>query len=141
MFLLICMLSSSAVMGVAPNVSLATLPVVYFGGINATRTQANLEMLAKMRVVGIEKWEGRCWSDCLFKGTNCGPECNVEQYMLDTIRNVKALNPAVSTFFYWNTLLDFRWAELVETSVLSINSSPDALDSILSRRASQKLST
>ena len=102
----LCVLPSA--LAVAPNVSLATLPVVYFGGINATRPQANLEMLSRMRAVGIEKWEGPCWSDCLYKGTNCGPDCNVEQYMLGTLRSVKALNPAVSTFFYWVSFPELR---------------------------------
>jgi len=92
-----------------PNTSLDTLPVVYFGGVNASRPQNNLEMLSKMRAVGIEKWEGPCWSDCLYKSTNCGPECGVEQYMMGTLKAVKELNPNVSTFFYWNTLLDFNF--------------------------------
>lgn len=92
-----------------PDTSLATIPVVYFGGVNASRPKKNLEMLSKMRVVGVEKWEGPCWSDCLYKGTNCGPNCGVEQYVLDTLKAVKELNPAVSTFFYWNTLLDFNF--------------------------------
>eukprot|EP01065_Artemidia_motanka_P011112 TRINITY_DN1597_c0_g1_i2.p1 TRINITY_DN1597_c0_g1~~TRINITY_DN1597_c0_g1_i2.p1 ORF type:complete len:356 (+),score=137.39 TRINITY_DN1597_c0_g1_i2:77-1144(+) len=99
-----------AVAGITPpNTSLATIPVVYFGGINATRPAENIAMLAKMRAVGIEKWEGPCWSDCLYNGQNCGPTCGVEQYMVGTLKRVKQANPKVSTFFYWNTLLDFAF--------------------------------
>lgn len=42
---------------VPPNTSLATVPVAYFGGNAAYRGDANIEMLAKMRLVQIEKWE------------------------------------------------------------------------------------
>lgn len=97
-----------------PNTSLATIPVGYFGGVNVTRPKENLEMLSKMRIVGIEKWEGHCWSDCLYNGTNCGPNCDVEQYMLGTLKAVKELNPGVSTFFYWNTLLDFNFYSIAK---------------------------
>lgn len=47
------------------NISLATLPVVYFGGNSAHRGEDNIAMLAKMRAVMIEKWEGPCWDACI----------------------------------------------------------------------------
>ena len=48
-----------------PDTSLDTLPVGYFGGVNCKqRSQENIEMLAKMRVIVIEKWEGPCWYEC-----------------------------------------------------------------------------
>ena len=52
-----------------PNTSLATIPVAYFGGTSAKRPHSNVEMLAKMRIVMVEKWEGHCWADCLRNST------------------------------------------------------------------------
>ena len=88
-----------------PNTSLATIPVAYFGGTTASRPAANLEMLSKMRLVMVEKWEGDCWTDCLANSTStppqpCSASCDVEADMLSTLRKVKALNPTVSTVFY-----------------------------------------
>jgi len=101
-----------------PNTSLATIPVAYFGGTTAPRPAANLEMLSKMRLVMVEKWEGRCWADCLANSTAtpplpCSASCDVEADMLSTLRKVKALNPAISTVFYWNTLLAFPFYKQV----------------------------
>eukprot|EP01052_Picozoa_sp_SAG31_P007693 SAG31_NODE_371_length_16628_cov_3.741943_1_plen_391_part_00 len=95
-----------------PNTSLATIPVAYFGGTTERRPPANLVMLSKMRIVMIEKWEGHCWADCLANATvspplSCDTNCDVEHDMLATLKAVKALNPGVSTVFYWNTLLAF----------------------------------
>ena len=44
---------------VAPNTSLATIPAAYFGGKggkSGKRSAANLAMLAKMRLIMLEKW-------------------------------------------------------------------------------------
>ena len=95
---------------VAPNTSLATVPCAYFGGNYARRGDANIAMLAKMRLVMLEKWEGSCWQDCLGNGTgsvSCQAGCGVEDYIIDTHRRIKALNPGVSGVLYWNTLLAF----------------------------------
>ena len=53
---------------IAPNTSLATTPTGYFGGNAARRDNASIAMLAKNRIVMIEKWEGRCWQECLAGG-------------------------------------------------------------------------
>lgn len=95
---------------IAPNTSLATVPIAYFGGNFATRNDANIDMLAKCRLVMIEKWEGKCWQNCLADGPgspDCQASCNVENYIIDTLRRVKAVNPSVATVLYWNTLLAF----------------------------------
>lgn len=70
-------------------------------------------MLAKMRLVMIEKWEGPCWQwqPCLAKGPE-SPECQkascgVENHILDTHARVKAINPKAASVLYWNTLLAF----------------------------------
>lgn len=74
--------------------------------------------LAKMRMVMLEKWEGPCWSECLASNNSkpavaaCTSSCRVEEYILDTLRRVKALNPAVSGVMYLNTLLDFPFYSL-----------------------------
>ena len=97
-----------------PNTSLATVPVAYFGGNTKYRGQDNINMLAKMRIVMIEKWEGPCWAECMkdSSSSSCQPTCNVENYILDTFSRVKAVNPGVSTILYLNTLMDFPFYTL-----------------------------
>ena len=78
----------------------------YFGGNAAHRGQANIEMLAKCRLVMIEKWEGHCWQDCLAQGVGsppCEASCDVESLIVDTLRRVKAINPSVAGVLYLNT--------------------------------------
>ena len=91
----------------APNVSLASVPCAYFGGTYRHRGDANIAMLAKMRLVMLEKWEGNCWQDCINHKIACNASCGVENALLDTHSRVKALNPGVASVFYWNTLLSF----------------------------------
>ena len=101
---------------IAPDLSLATVPVGYFGGSAAHRDQANIEMLAKMRLVMIEKWEGRCWQDCLAQGPGsppCQPACNAEADIIDTMKRIKAVNPRTATVMYLNTLLAFPFYSLI----------------------------
>ena len=102
---------------VAPNTSLATIPVAYFGGKggkSGARSPANLAMLSKMRIVMLEKWEGGCWDNCLANATAGLPcsRCNVEEDMLGTLTAVRSLNPAVTTVMYLNALLMFPFYEL-----------------------------
>ena len=112
-----------------PNGSLTTVPVGYFGGNYAHRGEKNIEMLAKMRIVMLEKWEGACWNDCLANpGSDaCSSGCGVENYILDTHRRIKAINPAVSCVLYLNTLFDFPFYSLHGVA----NSTPggDTIDS------------
>ena len=100
----------------SPNTSLATLPVAYFGGVSGhPRAQASYDMLAKMRIVVIEKWEGPCWDECLAnisKGLQCQPSCHGEMYMMDTLQRVKKANPSVATGYYQNTLYMWRYQSL-----------------------------
>jgi hypothetical protein len=95
---------------VPPNTSLATVPVAYYGGNAARRGTANIEMLSRMRVCMLEKWEGHCWQDCLGNGTGspqCSAGCAAENAILDTAQRIKAINPAVSVLLYFNTMLAF----------------------------------
>lgn len=98
------------------NTSLATVPVGYFGGNAARRGGANIAMLAKMRLVMLEKWEGPCWQSCLAQGpggASCQPSCDVEAHITDTLRRVKALNAGVSGVLYLNTLMAFPFYAMV----------------------------
>ena len=67
-----CIAGVPAANSAAPNISLATMPIGYFGGHHNQNTSdrgvtpcpaagcrpaKNLAMLAKMRIVMIEKWE------------------------------------------------------------------------------------
>jgi hypothetical protein len=94
-----------------PNISMATLPVGYFGGLSVhPRPAANLAMLSKQRMVMIEKWEGHCWADCVQNtslGQPCHPSCNAEREMMETMKAVKALNSRVAVGYYQNSLYDW----------------------------------
>eukprot|EP00662_Eupelagonemidae_sp_cell21_P027269 gene27269-51667_t len=106
--------AAAALSIVPPDTSLAT---------------ANIAMLAKMRLVMIEKWEGHCWSkchrDCLAKpdSSACQPGCAVEDDIVDTLRRVKAVNPAVAGVLYLNTLLAFPFYSLIGRYNNNINES------------------
>jgi hypothetical protein len=100
---LLCTLLRAGSAITAPNTSLELgTPVCYFGGNAAERGPANIAMLAKMRMVMIEKWEGTCWQDCLASNNSkppaaaCLPGCDVEDTIVGTLKAVKAVNPSVS---------------------------------------------
>ena len=94
--------------------SLATIPCGYFGGTYRRRGDENIAMLAKMRLVMLEKWEGHCWQDCLKHGPPaCNSSCAEADAIVDTHRRVKAINPGVSSVFYWNTALAFPFYRAV----------------------------
>ena len=98
-----------------PSTSLDTLPVVYMGGNSAPRPKENIEMLAKMRYVVIEKWEGACWNECLAnvsKQLPCESSCDEEAVQMATLAAVKKVNPSVPGIFYLNTILDFPFLRL-----------------------------
>jgi hypothetical protein len=109
------LLASSSEAFLAPFTGLRTLPVVYWGGNTIKRPANNLEMLAKMRFVIIEKWEGPCWDACLANQTKlipCDPVCHEEENQLATLRAVKKLNASTVTVFYLNSVLDFNYLDL-----------------------------
>ena len=116
-YVLACLLGDTSAI-TPPDTSLDTLPVGYFGGVNCKeRSQENIDMLAKMRVIVIEKWEGPCWYECYANLTMnppvpCQPSCGAENYQLKTITRAKAANPKLSAVFYLNTLYDFPFLEL-----------------------------
>lgn len=101
-----------------PDTSLETLPVGYFGGVNCKqRSQESIQMLAKMRVIVIEKWEGPCWYECYANLTMnppvpCQSSCGAENYQMDTIKRAKTANPNLAAVFYLNTLYDFPFLAL-----------------------------
>lgn len=101
---------------IAPDLSLDTVPIGYFGGNAERRGEANIEMLAKCRLVMLEKWEGHCWQACLAQGPGsapCQPSCDAEASIMETMRRIKAVNPKVATVMYLNTLLAFPFYALV----------------------------
>jgi hypothetical protein len=118
--LFILTFANSASALVAPDLSMSTIPVAYFGGKggkSGPRDASSIAMLAKMRLVMLEKWEGPCWDDCLANATAklpCTPSCNVERDSLATLKAIRALNPNVTTVLYLNTLLLFPFYELAQ---------------------------
>ena len=115
--IILCVLGDAAAI-TPPDTSLETIPVSYFGGVNCKeRTQENIEMLAKMRLIVIEKWEGPCWYECYSNLTMnppvpCQPSCGAENYQMNTIKRAKMVNPKLAAVFYLNTLYDFPFLEL-----------------------------
>ena len=59
----------------APDTSLETTPVAYYGA-NWNRSQVNIDVLAKMQMVVLMQEDGHCWATCCpnrFKGQGqCG---------------------------------------------------------------------
>lgn len=49
--------------GAPPDTSLRTIPVAYYGA-NWNRSQANIEMLSKQRIVVLMQEDGDCWLKC-----------------------------------------------------------------------------
>eukprot|EP01079_Euglenida_sp_SAG-EU17-18_P002620 gene2620-3313_t len=87
---------------VLPDTSLDTgVPIAYFCGAR-NRTQASLSLLAKHRMVIINKHEGPCINDCLgeFHQHELCTSCNLGEALLGTLRQVKQLSPNVSTGYY-----------------------------------------
>jgi len=114
-----CLLATSMVDSLtSPDTSLDKIPISYFGGVNCKeRSQDNIEMLAKMRLIVIEKWEGPCWYDCYANLTMkppvpCQPSCGADNYQLNTLTRAKTVNPKLAAVFYLNTLYDFPFLEL-----------------------------
>ena len=63
-----------------PDTSLSTIPVAYYGA-NWNRTQANLDALAKFKMVTLMQEDGHCWATCCPDGMapqsgQCGPSHN-----------------------------------------------------------------
>ena len=76
-------------------------------------------MLAKMRIIVIQKWDGPCCFECYANLTinppvPCQPSCGGENYQMKTIKCAKVANPKLATVFYLNTLYDFPFLELHE---------------------------
>eukprot|EP01052_Picozoa_sp_SAG31_P004615 SAG31_NODE_192_length_20788_cov_8.938083_17_plen_175_part_00 len=135
MLLLLRTLPEPGVSVRAPNTSLETIPAAYFGGHhnkptafhgNAScastgcRPAANVQMLAKMRLIMIEKWEGHCYDGCMYnasKGKACFSSCNVEADMLKTLSAAKSINPDVLGIMYINTLMAFPFYHLAVRGV------------------------
>lgn len=115
--IILCVLGDGAAI-TPPETSLDTLPVGYFGGVNCNeRSQENIKMLAKMRAIVIEKWEGPCWYECynnltMVPPVPCQPSCGADNYQMKTIKRAKMANPKLSAVFYLNTLYDFPFLNL-----------------------------
>ena len=69
------------------------------GPINA----AALQLMAKFPMVTVEKFQGPCGNS-----KSASPVCDQEKLIVAALKGVKALNPNVSTVFYYNSVLDFE---------------------------------
>jgi hypothetical protein len=63
-----------AAMAKAPDTSLTTTPVMYYGA-NWNRTQLNIDVLAKMQMVVLMQEDGHCWQTCCPKRFDHGSQC------------------------------------------------------------------
>ena len=57
-----------------PDVSLSTLPTVYYGA-NWNRSQINLDVLARFEIVILMQEDGHCWATCCPDRFDGGPQC------------------------------------------------------------------
>ena len=57
-----------------PDISLDTLPVVYYGA-NWNRTQENIDVLARFQMVILMQEDGHCWATCCPDRFADGPQC------------------------------------------------------------------
>ena len=62
--LLLVLLAHVGVQGAPPNVSLATLPIGYIGGSWPVKTDAQIDMLSKLRTITMMQQDGMCWQHC-----------------------------------------------------------------------------
>ena len=61
-------------------------------------------MMARFPLVTVEKFQGPCgW------GKDPSPDCNEEGQIATVLKQVKQINPNVSTVFYLNAVYDFPW--------------------------------
>lgn len=66
---------TSVVLAAPPNISLDTVPIGYIGGAWPVKTDAQIDMLSKLRVVITMQRDGECWQKCCPNMTR-GGECN-----------------------------------------------------------------
>ena len=62
--LLVLLAHVGVVQGAPPNVSLATLPIGYIGGSWPNKTDAQIDMLSKLRTITMMQQDGMCWQHC-----------------------------------------------------------------------------
>ena len=72
--LLLCVVTTSLVSGRAPDTSLATTPVAYYGA-NWNRSQVNIDVLARLQMVVLMQEDGHCWATCCPKRFDAGSQC------------------------------------------------------------------
>jgi hypothetical protein len=65
-----------------------------------------VKQLSRYAMVTLEKWYTPCGSQ---GPTQAGPKCDVEDKFFTTFRQLKALNPAITTVMYWNSMFDFAF--------------------------------
>jgi len=93
-----------------PHFSWDTIPIAFHGANRTGPYNAfTIETLAKYSLVTIEKWYTECGS---LHPIQAGPECNVEKAMFRTFRDIKKLNPNVTTILYLNSMFDFSMYNL-----------------------------
>jgi hypothetical protein len=60
--------------GAPPDTSLFTIPVVYYGA-NWNRSDANVDVLARMQMVILMQEDGSCWAKCCPNRFKSGSQC------------------------------------------------------------------
>ena len=117
-----------------PNTSFATLPVGYYGSSWPVKTPQIIDMMSKMRMVGLMQEDGECWVKCCphqdkksgkcqpmdtrkhpYNATlnpGCNSTCDQHGTQDEVFRRVKAAaaaagRPEPHTILYVNT--DYSW--------------------------------
>ena len=88
-----------------PKFSWDTMPVFIHGSNQSGPINAEaIALMGKFPLVTVEKFQGPCANSHDPLPT---PACDQETLIIDALKQVKAINPNISTIFYYNSVLDF----------------------------------
>ena len=87
-----------------PKFSWDTMPVFIHGSNQSGPINAEaIHLMAKFPLVTVEKFQGPCgWRP------NASPSCDQEAQIIGVLKNVKGINPNVSTIFCTQSVLSVR---------------------------------
>ena len=79
--------------------------MMYFSGVHGNRSDAEIELLARFDIVAVNKIEDAANSSC--SDGSASAHCGQELRQIETLRRVKAVNAAVFTMAYMNSMMNF----------------------------------
>jgi len=80
---------------------------MYFSGSHSNRSDAEIAVLARFDIVAVNKEEMPANSSCANSSASWHAHCGQELHQVETLRRVKAMNSAVFTMAYMNSMMNF----------------------------------